>query len=188
MGDDVSSEGLERWAADARAAEVVDARVRERWLRTQAVESSTLAGTLVALAEQSAAVVVTTSTGRHHAGCVTMVGADFLAVQRNERISLISFAALASVEPSEPARAVPIEGEPRPTSPNAPTAATLTDVLARAVGDRRRLMLYAGDTRVTGQLLAIGADIATVRTDGDPAGLAYVPVASVSEASFLDSG
>ncbi len=33
-------EGLERWAADARAREAADARVRERWLRAQAEEEA----------------------------------------------------------------------------------------------------------------------------------------------------
>src|SRR5215213_6343157 len=43
---------LERWAADARAREAADARVRERWLRAQAAEDASLAGVFLALAER----------------------------------------------------------------------------------------------------------------------------------------
>src|SRR3954449_10120436 len=47
---------LERWAADARAREAADARVRERWLRAQAAEEASLAGVLLALAERRGTV------------------------------------------------------------------------------------------------------------------------------------
>ena len=35
---------LRRWAADARASDAASARSRQRWLRRQAEEESTLAG------------------------------------------------------------------------------------------------------------------------------------------------
>ncbi|MDQ6909776.1 MAG: hypothetical protein M3Z84_03170 [Actinomycetota bacterium] len=186
MGYDDGVGGIERWVAEARAADAVDSRVRERWLRTQAAESSTWAGVLITLAEAATPVVVTTSAGRRHAGLVVTVGDDFVAVRRaGERVTVISIAAVASVKPSGPARATPVGGERHPSS-SAPV--TLLGVLERAVGDRPRLMLAAGDTQVTGQLLAVGVDVVTVRTDAHPPGLAYVSLASISEASLLDSG
>ncbi|MDQ6928911.1 MAG: hypothetical protein M3159_09685 [Actinomycetota bacterium] len=187
MGEDGRGDvdGIERWAADARAADAIDARVRERWLRTQAEESSTLAGVLVALAETATPVVVTTSTGRRHGGLVTMVGEDFFAVRRGEeRVTLVAMAAVGSVEPPSSKGSLPIEGERQPSS----SPVTLRDVLGHAVGDRPRLMLYAGDARTTGRLIAVGLDVVTVRTDADPPTLAYVSLGSVSEASLLDSG
>ena len=185
MGED-GTEGIDRWLAEARAADAVDSRVRERWLRTQAVESSTWAGVLVTLAEAVTPVVVTTSAGRRHTGVVTMVGDDFIGLGgAKERPTLVSMAAIASVEPSGSSRRSPVDGD-RHQSPFVPV--TLRDMLERAAADRPRLMLTAGGTRVTGQLMGVGADVATVRTDGDPARLAYVSLASVSEASLLDSG
>lgn len=181
----MAGDDLERWIADARAAEAVDARVRERWLRTQAAESSTIAGTLIALAEAGRPVVVITTAGRRHAGVVTMVGQDFVTVVREERLTLVSLRALASVEHSREFGAAPTDGE---LEPSLAAPVTLHDVLSRAVGDRPRLMLHAGDAHTTGQLVAVGVDVVTLRTDAEPPGLAYVSLGSVSEASLLDSG
>jgi len=186
--DDPTGGDLERWIAEARAREAVEERVRERWLHTQALESSALAGILVALAETLVPVVVTTVTGRNHTGRVLMVGADFVLVRRgNERSAVIALSALATISPKNDTgrRARPIAGERRPS----PTSLVrLADVFATAVGDRPRLMIYAGEARTTGQLVAVGVDFVTVRTDGQPPGLAYVQGASVSEVSLLDSG
>src|SRR4051794_41889772 len=56
-------EDLERWAADARAREAAEARVRERWLRSQAEEGASLAGILLALAERREAGGLETVAG-----------------------------------------------------------------------------------------------------------------------------
>ena len=47
---------LRRWAADARASDAARARSRQRWLRRQAEEESTLAGIALNLAERGTAV------------------------------------------------------------------------------------------------------------------------------------
>ena len=185
-GGEDGAEGIERWLAEARATDAVDSRVRERWLRTQAAESSTWTGVLVTLAEAVTPVVVTTSGGRRHTGLVTTVGDDFIGLRRaEERLTLLAMGAIASVEPLARGRTTPVDGEPTRSSA---VPVTLRDVLERAAGDRPRLMLTAGGTQVTGQLVAVGADVATVRADGDPPRLAYVSLVSVSEASLLDSG
>src|SRR5215217_2776637 len=89
---------LERWAADARAREAADARVRERWLRAQAEEESSLAGVLLALAERRETVVVTTAVGRRHQGTITGVGGDFAVIEAPAGIStLLSLASVAEV-------------------------------------------------------------------------------------------
>ena len=56
-------EDLERWAADARARDAADSRVKERWLRAQAEEDATIAGVLLAMAERREMVVVATAAG-----------------------------------------------------------------------------------------------------------------------------
>jgi len=180
-----AAEGIERWVAEARAAEAVEARMQERWLRTQAEESSTLTGTLVGLAESAAPVVVTTTGSRRHIGVVAMVGNDFVGLRRaDEQVVLISIAALASVEPSDSARPRTADAEPQPAA----SGVSLRHVLASAVGDRTRLQVHCDGTTLVGELVAVGLDVVTLRKDTQPPGWAYVAVASVSEASFLDSG
>jgi hypothetical protein len=180
-----AAEGIERWVAEARAAEAVEARMQERWLRTQAEESSTLTGTLVGLAEAGAPVMLTAGSGRRHAGVVAMVGADFVGLRRaDERVVLVSIAAVVSVEASGSARPVGADGELHSVS----SGVTLRDVFARAVGDRPRLQVHCDGATLVGELVAVGLDVVTLRKDTQPPGWAYVAVASVSEASFLDSG
>jgi hypothetical protein len=185
MGDAGDLEGIERWVAEARAADAVESRVRERWLRTQAAESSTFGGVLLSLAEAGATVTVVTVAGRRHVGVVTMVGEDFFTLRRTEeRTTMLACAAVASVEPPGARRPINADDECRRT----PSPVTLRDVFSHAVGDRPRLLLYAGTSRTAGQLVAVGTDVVTVRTEAEPPGVAYVPLGSVSEASLLDSG
>jgi hypothetical protein len=90
--------GVERWAAEARAREAADARMRERWLRRSAEEEAELAGLLLDLAERRVPALVTTTSGRRHTGRLAAVGADFVALRRpDDRITLVALGALASV-------------------------------------------------------------------------------------------
>jgi hypothetical protein len=185
--------GLEQWAADARAKEAADARVRERWLRAQAAEEASLAGVLLALAERRETVVLTTAPGRRHRGVVTGVGMDFVVIEGPAGTpTLVALAALADVRVAE--------GGTEPASRSAARTTTtgdgagrgalgvrLGDVLAQAAGQRPRVAVHAGAASVVGQLRAVGSDVLTVRTDGD-ARAVYVGLASVSEVSFLASG
>ncbi len=184
---------LEQWAADARAREAADARVRERWLRAQAAEEASLAGVLLALAERREGVVLTTAAGGRHRGVVTGVGLDFVAVEVPAgTATLVALSALAGVRVAEDGMG------PRRRSP-ARTATTgdrvgqgalgvrLGDVLAQAAGQRPRVSVHAGAVSVVGELAAVGRDVLTVRTDGD-GGVVYVGLTSVSDISFLASG
>ncbi len=184
-------EDLERWAADARAREAADARVRERWLRSQAEEESSLAGVLLALAERRETVVLTTVSDRRHRGMVTGVGVDFVAFEVLAGTpTLLALAALGDVRVAE-------DGvRPRSASRKATTGdpagrgalgVRLGDVLAQAAGQRPRVSLQAGVASVVGELRAMGSDVLTVRPDGG-AGTVYVGLASLSEVSFLASG
>lgn len=182
-------EGLERWAADARAREAADARVRERWLRAQAEEEASLAGVLLALAERGETVVLTTVAGRRHRGVVTGVGVDFAALEAAGGLTtLLVLGGLGDarvVEAGTRARAAaaPATTERRPGA----LGVRLADVLAQAAGQRPRVAVQAGAASVVGDLRSVGTDVVTVRTDGE-AGVVYVALASVSEVSFLASG
>lgn len=184
---------FERWAAEARAAEAVEERVRQRWLRTQAEESAELGGVLAALAEEGAEAVVTTSAGRRHAGRIAMVGIDFIVVRRGEqRATLVAFGAVAAVTPTRPHSGAPSGATVATTAPSAGDgwsrpSTRLIDVLASAAAERPRLILFAGEARMPGELIAVGSDVVTLRTNTMPPGTAYVPVTSLSEVSLFDS-
>jgi hypothetical protein len=180
-------EDLERWAADARARDAADARVRERWLRAQAEEEASLGGALLACAEREEAVVLTGVDGRRHRGVVAGVGLDFCAVvSPSGTTTLVCLETLAELRPVDPAgrRRAPAAGDGHG---RASLGVRLADVLAQAAGQRPRIAVQAGAASVVGDLRAVGTDLLTVRTDGT-AGVAYVRLASVSDVSFLASG
>ena len=184
-------EDLERWAADARAREAAEARVRERWLRSQAEEGTTLAGLLLALAERREPVVVATVAGGRHRGVLIAVGVDFVAVQAPAgTTTLVALAAVADVRVVDagrrPIAPATVDGHARGEGRLA-FGVRLVDVLGQAAGQRPRVAVQAGAASVVGDLRSVGDDVLTLRTDG-AAGLVYVSLPSVSDVSFLASG
>jgi len=177
---------LERWAADARARDAADARVRERWLRAQAEEEASIAGVLVAIAEREETVVLTTVHGRRHRGRVVGVGLDFCAIGASGgATTLVVLGALAEVRGFDPAGR---SRSPVGAGPGRPSLGVgLADVLAQAAGQRPRVAVQSGSASVTGDLHGVGHDLLRLQTDG-AGGLVYVRLASVSEVSFLASG
>ncbi len=179
---------LERWAAGARAQDAAEARIRERWLRQAAEEEASFAGLLVDLAEQGGAVTITTTAGRRHHGPIVAVGSDFVAVGGGDgRLVLIRTSALGEVRPAAGGRR-PQVASGRPDLRGEGLGVTLAEVLAQAVAGRPRVAIVLGAVSVVGELRAVGTDVLTVRTDGEPPGWSYVTLASVSELSLFDSG
>jgi hypothetical protein len=187
---------LERWAAGARAQEAAEARVRERWLRQAAEEDASFAGLLVDLAEDGRPVSLTTTSGQRHLGPVIAVGHDFVAVSvggGDGRLVLLRLAAVAEVRPVAGRRRSAPSGRAHPGdrgdgSGGNGLGVTLGEVLAQAVAGRPRVTVVLGAVTVVGELRAVGADVLTIRNDGEPGGLSYVTLASVSEVSLFDSG
>jgi hypothetical protein len=176
---------LERWAAEARAQEAADARVRERWLRQAAEEEASFAGLLADVAEAGGPVVVTSTAGRRHHGPVLALGSDFVALAGEGRLTLMATAAIAELRraPGHAGRATtPAVGGRRGLG------VSLAEVLAQAVAVRPRVAVVLGSVTVVGELRAVGADVLSVRTDAEPAGLSYSRLSSVSEISLFDSG
>lgn len=175
---------LERWAADARARDAAEARVRERWLRAQAEEAASLAGVLVAMAEREEAAVLTMVDGRRHRGVVAGVGIDFCALRApGGTTTLVATDALAEVRGAGPSRRRPAAA----TSHGRALGVGLADVLAQAAGQRPRVSVHAGASSVVGDLRAVGLDVMTLSAEG-AGGAVYVRLASVSAVSFLASG
>lgn len=157
---------------DARAHEHQRARATERHLRLVAEESATLLGSLLDLAERGTPVRVTTSSGRRHVGPLQLVGQDFVVVAD----VWVALTAVGSVGTST--------GSSVATGDRPALDLYLVEALARLVPERPELaVVTVGGDVVAGQLRAVGADVLSIRLDGD-GGMAYVPSASALEVAF----
>jgi hypothetical protein len=170
-----------RWAADQRVEEAAGSRSRERWLRQQAAESATLVGTLVDLAEQRAHVTVVVGA-RHVAGRLVGVGVDSCVVTEPSGVTtVVSLARLSAVRVAQPRTGSgEATGERSRVGPW-----TLAGALSALAGERNpvRLGLQGGET-LTGRLVAVGEDLATLQL---PAGgtRAYVVLTAIETATPL---
>jgi hypothetical protein len=170
---------LDRFVADARVDDAVRLRERERWLRRQAEEDTTLSGVLADLRDASLTVAVRTRSGGVHRGRVTAVGADHvvLADAGGRGTVVVALVALTSVRtaPDDPAVLGDRAGR------TARTTTQLVDVLGRLAEERAavRVVTLAGDA-VGGVVRSVGRDVVVVGGD-ETSGHAYLPVVAVSE-------
>ncbi|MFP5377033.1 MAG: hypothetical protein ACLGIO_09670 [Acidimicrobiia bacterium] len=173
---------LARWTADERAGEAARSRMRERWLRRQAEEDARFAGVLLDLSEAGAGVAVRTTAGRTVHGQVVAVARDFCVVRHAGMATFLAFSAVATVRPEPGYRS----GDPA-SDRAAPVGAGLGEVLAGLSGDRPRVRIVVdgGGDAVAGELRAVGADVVTLRLDGDQAAPLYLPLVSVREVTLL---
>jgi hypothetical protein len=174
-------ERLDRWIAEMRSDDAAAARARERWLLTQAEESSTFAGVLLDLGEQRATVLIEGCAGRRHRGTVVAVARDFCGLRTpSGRDILLSYAGVASVR-----------AERRSATPTGDRAVTLRaslgEALAALAEDRPRVLLVtlAGSEALAGELRSVGRDVLTMRLDGEPTAPAYVAIAAIAEVSLV---
>lgn len=173
---------LARWTADSRASDAAGARVRERWLRQQAVEDARFAGMLLDLAEQGAGVRVSTTAGRSLQGRIAAVAGDFCVVRHDGGMAtLVSLRAVTTVRPEPGYRSGEADSSRLP-----PPALGLAEVLARLAPERPRVrIIVEGGEPLAGELRSVGADIATLRLEGDPPGMVYLQLDSVREVTLL---
>jgi hypothetical protein len=174
---------LARWTADTRVEDAARARSRERWLRHQAVEDARFAGVALDLSEAGTAVAVRTTAGRVLQGRIAAVARDFCVLRHDGgTTTLLTFEAVATVRPERGYRAGEAASER-----GAPVDAGLADVLNGLAGERPRVRIVVdgGGEALAGQLRAVGADVATVRLDGEPGGTVYVRLGSVREVTLL---
>lgn len=169
LGDDA----LRRLLDDERHADAVAARRRGQSLRGQAAESGTLAGTLIDLGERRAVVSLVTTGGRSLRGTIVSLGADLVVLRgpSNETV-LVALGAVASVR-TEPGTIRSI-GDRLLRS-----EATLAEVVGELAVDRPHVAIHTGAAAVSGELRAVGLDVATlVQTDQT---VAYVALGAVSD-------
>lgn len=157
--------------------------MRERWLRQQATEEARFAGVLLDLAEQAAGVAVRTTAGRTLQGRVVAVAGDFCAVRHDLGMAtLLRFGAVAAVRPEPGHRAGDADSARVP-----PTGLSLADVLTRLAPERPRvrIVVEGGGEALAGELRSVGADVATLRPDGDPPAKVYVQLGCIREVTLL---
>ncbi len=163
---------------EARRAEAVDARGRQRWLRDQARESATFASALIDLAEARRTVVVETTAGRQHVGRVRAVGLDYCLVETTTcRLAAVVLDAVASVRTPGPDWPAPT------TDRRLQRHSSFHALLAELVADQQRASVGLGAqaATVTGRLWSLGADVLTVRVDGRESGLSACQLRVVTE-------
>jgi hypothetical protein len=163
---------------EARATDRAAARRRGAWLRRQAEEEATLAGALLDLSERGSLVTIGSTSGRTTSGTVAAVARDFVVLRSDRADACIALAAVSSVRLHEGER----HGAPT-GSRQAALDLVLVEVLAGLSAERPRVALVTGgDGVLAGELVAVGADVVTLRMDGDHRTLCYVAVATIEEA------
>ena len=185
MGGGWGDDGdLDAWAAGARAQDAAAARVRQRWLRQQAVEQADFVSLLVELRERATPTTVTTSGGRTHRGRLAVVGRDCLMlITARGRTVLVAASAVLAVRPDED-RTVTLTVDTRQPGPE-----SMAELVRRAAVDRPHVTVHAVGAAepLVGELQACGLDVVALLLSGEPPAPAYLRLASVSEMSF-DSG
>jgi hypothetical protein len=170
---------LGRWAADERGAEAGRQRSRERWLRQRATGSATFTGILTDLAEGGAEVVVTTSA-RTWSGAVVGMGRDFCVLEdRGGGGILVATAAVTAVAATGGGRHSGRPGDPAGER-TPPIGLRLIDALGVLAGERSPVLLSLGpEHQVTGDLIAVGSDVVTVRVERPAGTLTHIPLGRI---------
>jgi hypothetical protein len=172
-GDDFLA-ALDRWAATQRAAAGAASRARERSLREQAAMQATWTGILVDLAEQGAPVTAVLAN-RPRRGRIVGVGRDFFVLEVHPgRSGLARSDAVASLWP---------EHGVAPPGGMRGGAIDLSLLMALALVAEERhpvCLVTSAGLETSGELVAAGEDVLTVRTEPPGRRLAYVPLGAVA--------
>ena len=161
-----------RWSAGQRAADAARSRLLERSLRDQAVSSASWAGTLVDLAEASSPVTLCVGAARL-TGTLQAVGTDFCVLKGARHPVLVRIARIAAVWPEATTQA-PAGG--RFPSLELSMAAALSMLAEERAPVTVKLV---GEHQVSGDLLAVGEDVITVREPEGRRRSALVPLEAV---------
>jgi hypothetical protein len=174
---------LLRLAGEEGARRAAEERSRERWLRQQAREETSLWSVLRVAAEHEAEVGVRTTSGRSHLAAVHGLGADFCTLlAAHGHAVYVRLDAITAVSVTR-RLALPAVGDER----DDPDATRLLELLGDLAHERPRVAVATvGDPeRVVGDLEVVGRDVLAVRTEGAARSLVYVPAAAVTEVALL---
>ena len=180
--------GFERELAalvdEARADDAARSRERGRWLRRAAEDDARLAGTLVDLCERGVPVTLRTTSGRTATGVLATVGADFVAVRATTGFdTYVRHAGVAVVRPRPDVRVDAATGDRAPAG-----VQRFAEVVAGLAPDRPRVSvgLVGGGEPVTGDLVAAGVDVASIRLLGGGGPVCYVALDAVTDLTVVD--
>jgi hypothetical protein len=181
--DDGFLASLDHLVADAVAEDAARERSQTRMLRQIAEEEATFLGVALDLAERGALVVARTSSGRSHRGRVLAVGRDFVVLRDGGGPPVfLAVTAMASLRAQPGAASDDTAG-----GRAAPLGVGLAALLVGLAAERPRVQVSAvGDEPVAGQLRSVGADVLTLRLDGDAGLRAHVRLGAVSELLLLE--
>lgn len=162
---------------DARHAEAVRERARERGLRRRDTEAATLAGLVRDLLESGTPVTVVTVGERRHTGVVVDAARDHLALRTAGGRTLLRHDAIVQVRP-RPGSGSGVAAGDR----GGVTDRTLLEALTWVADDRPTVVVAgrAASEPLRGRLVGIGEDLLTVRADGLDAPV-YLPLHGVAE-------
>ena len=182
--DDGFLASLDHLVADAVAEGAARERAQTRRLRQIAEEEATFLGVALDLAERGAVVVARTASGRTHRGRVLAVGRDFVVLR--DGLGPPAFLAAAGVSSLRPQPG----SSPSPDTAGgrqAPLGVGLAALLVGLAAERPRVQVAAlGDEPVAGELRSVGADVLTLRLDGDAGLRVHVRLGALSELLLLD--
>jgi hypothetical protein len=164
-----------RWAAQERTRSAATDRARQRSLGEQALATATWTGILVDLAEQGAEVTVSVG-GRRYTGWIVGVGQDFCVVEQavRRRPALIPLPHISYVSADQSGRATP-SGD-RPTG----LALSMAAALAALAEERAPVALQVGGDQMEGEVIGVGEDVVTLRSNPPTGRLVHVPLAAVT--------
>lgn len=173
---------LARFAADSRIDDAIQRRSRERWLRQQAREATSLRDTCLSLAEAATSVTLFMDNGRQHRGPLRAVGTDFVVCHSAGRPTWLALAALVAVTGS-----AELAGE-RAGSTN---DALFSDVLGELCNSGASVALVlASGLVMQGEVQWVSEEILALRVVGgqSPTSTSYLRLSSVTECSVIASG
>ena len=173
-GDDLIA-AFSRWSAQERAADAARSRTRERSLREQAAATATWAGALVDLAENGSRVVLLVGAGRL-TGTIEAVGPDFcVLVLAGGRPVLVNLARIAAVLTEATRGKAPAAGSRLPA-----VDLSLAAALSLLAEERAPVhVAAAAGHQVSGDLVGMGEDVLTIRSQGAEPAAVLVPLANV---------
>ena len=167
---------LARLVADTRQVDASRARARERILRQQAAEETTLLTLLVDLCEARADVTIAVACGHTIHGPLRLIGRDFVVVAARGADTIVPIAEIGSIRGGPNMR----NGEPSGDRTN-DLGSSLAAHLGGLAPERPHVtIVHRGGNVVNGELRAAGPDVLIVHVDGAASMTAYVPLPSVS--------
>lgn len=171
-------------AADRRVVEAAAERRRLRMTRNRDAEQATMQDVLVGMAERAADVTLVLRSGRSHRCRVDVVGPTIVASTDSGTTLVVGEAAVVAVI-GHGVRSIGPTG-PDPAGAGAGAGASMADILAQHAADEHRITAWRDTEQLSGTLVAVGPDVATLRLDG-PGDLAYVRLDSTTEISVSAS-